>query len=166
MCWQSTSICLHTASECGCQAMGWEHNEKVFPLCTLSILNGALAIGRGLVYLGQKLCKLTSCTSHSTIENFTLYTLCTMPLSLLFFACIPGKGNKTQLKSTQVECRWVLEKRPWCKGKVAICERIHNWVITNQPNLQPARRVKRDEGDGEKREVRDWRWQMGNKCRS
>jgi hypothetical protein len=43
-------------------------------------------------------------------------------------------------------------QRKSCKYEVA---RIHNWVITNQPNLQPARRRKKDEGDGKKKEARD-----------
>jgi hypothetical protein len=51
------------------------------------------------------------------------------------------------------------KKRPCAKEKLQIgsgnLRRIHNWVITNQPNMQPARRGKRDEGDGKKREARD-----------
>jgi hypothetical protein len=53
--------------------MGWEHNENLFPLCTLSILNGALAIGARAGVLGPKAWQVNSCTSDSTIENFTLY---------------------------------------------------------------------------------------------
>jgi len=73
--------------------MGWEHNENLFPLCTPSILNGALAIGRGLVYLGQKLRKSIVAPLILLLKTL-LYTLCAPCLSLLFFACIPGKGNK------------------------------------------------------------------------
>jgi hypothetical protein len=73
--------------------MGWEHNEKVFPLCTPSILNGALAIGRGLVYLGQKLGKSIVAPLILLLKTL-LYTLCAPCLSLFFFPCILGKGNK------------------------------------------------------------------------
>jgi hypothetical protein len=73
--------------------MGWEHNEKVFPLCTPSILNGALAMGQGLVYLSQRLRKLIVAPLILLLKTL-LYKLCAPCLSLLFFASIPGKGNK------------------------------------------------------------------------
>jgi hypothetical protein len=50
-------------------------------------------------------------------------------------------------------------KRKSCKYEVA---RIHNWVITNQPNLQPARRRKRMKEMGKKKrlETEGGKWQQ------